>query len=209
MNSICYAIKKDGELCNTNLKEKNKHELKLEDKIYYVCGRHKKICNINDIDILKYQTMNEKHDNYEIEKDFKKRLNLNLEKNKVNQIDINEEIQYPITMPITCFHCNTVISRIDIFNKLWKIYIDNINNNMEYIDKILKNNNIDKSKWENKIKNNWWQKIGGFEEIGDGIELNFAISNNEWKDIGIENLCCRSMIYPHKETSLFVFGPSD
>jgi hypothetical protein len=55
MDSVCYAIKKNKELCNTNLTEKNKHKLKIEDKIYYVCGRHKKINNIEDIDISKYK----------------------------------------------------------------------------------------------------------------------------------------------------------
>lgn len=150
--------------------------------------------------------------NKNLEKEFKKRLNLNIlnvEKNESNKIDIKEEIQYPSTMPIMCFSCNTVVSRISIFNTLWNIYINNIDNNMEYIDEKLKDNNIEKSKWMNKIKNNWWQKIGGFEEIRDGIELNFTISNKEWKNIGIENLCCRRMIYTHEENPLFVYGPSD
>lgn len=150
--------------------------------------------------------------NKNLEKEFKKRLNLNIlnvEKNESNEIDIREEIQYPSTMPIMCFSCNTVVSRIGIFNTLWNIYINNIDNNMEYIDEKLKDNNIEKSKWMNKIKNNWWQKIGGFEEIRDGIELNFTISNKEWKNIGIENLCCRRMIYTHEENPLFVYGPSD
>lgn len=150
--------------------------------------------------------------NKNLEKEFKKRLNLNIlnvEKNESNEIDIREEIQYPSTMPIMCFSCNTVVSRISIFNTLWNIYINNIDNNMEYIDEKLKDNNIEKSKWMNKIKNNWWQKIGGFEEIRDEIELNFIISNKEWKNIGIENLCCRRMIYTHEENPLFVYGPSD
>lgn len=55
MDSVCYAKKKNGELCNTNLKDKNKHEIKIENKIYSVCGRHKKINNIENIDVSKYE----------------------------------------------------------------------------------------------------------------------------------------------------------
>jgi DNA-directed RNA polymerase subunit N (RpoN/RPB10) len=146
--------------------------------------------------------------NKNLEKEFKKRLNLNFSNSETNEIDIKEEIQYPSTMPIMCFSCNTVISRIGILNTLWNIYINNIDNNMEYIDEKFKDN-MEKSKWMNKIKSNWWQKIGGFEEIRDGIELNFTISNKKWKDIGIENLCCRRMIYTHEENPLFVYGPSN
>lgn len=147
-----------------------------------------------------------------LEKEFKKRLNINIEKVydfKNTKLDIIEEIQYPFTMPIMCFTCNTVISRIEIFNELWKIYNNNINKNIEYIDEKIMDNNIKKSKWMNTIKKSWWQKIGGFEEIRDGIELNFTISNKEWKDIGIENLCCRRMIFTHEENPLFVYGPSN
>lgn len=152
--------------------------------------------------------------NKNLEKEFKKRSNLNVEKKEIKEIEIKEieiieEIQYPSTMPIMCFSCNTIVSRISIFNTLWNLYINNIYKKMEYIDKKLKDNNIEKSKWMNKIKTNWWQKIGGFEEIIDGIELNFTISNKEWKYIGIENLCCRRMIYTHEENPLFVCGPSD
>lgn len=147
-----------------------------------------------------------------LEKEFKKRLNINI-KNvddfKNTKLDIKEEIQYPFTMPIMCFTCNTVISRIDIFNKLWEIYIKNINDNIDFINKMLKEESIDKTNWMNKVKKNWWQKIGGFEKIRDDIDIGFIIKNEDWKKIGIENLCCRRMIYTHEENPLFVYGPSD
>jgi DNA-directed RNA polymerase subunit N (RpoN/RPB10) len=148
-----------------------------------------------------------------LEKEFEKRLHLNINdkndnKQNYDTININDNIPYPFTMPIMCFTCNTVISRIEIFNKLWKIHNNNIDNNMRYIDEQLKINNIEKIKWINKIKNNWWQKIGGFEKINDEIKLDFTISDNEWKSVGIENLCCRRMIYTHEENPLFVYGPS-
>ncbi len=149
-----------------------------------------------------------------LEKEFKKRLSLNIIKdeineNKSNKIDIKEEIQYPFTIPIMCFTCNTVISRIDIFNRLWDIYNNNINNNLELINRMLYEEEIDKNKWLKEIKKNWWQKIGGFEKIRDGIEIDFIIDETEWKNIGIENLCCKRMIYTHQEHPLFVNGPSD
>lgn len=147
-----------------------------------------------------------------LEKEFKKRLNINIEKVsdfKNTKLDIKEEIQYPFTMPIMCFTCNTVISRFDVFNKLWEIYIRNINDNIDFINKTLKEENIDKTKWMKNVKNNWWQKIGGFEKIRDDIDIDFIIKNEHWKKIGIENLCCRRMIYTHEENPLFVYGPSD
>lgn len=149
-----------------------------------------------------------------LEKEFKKRLNLNIVKDetneiKYNKIDIKEEIQYPFTMPIMCFTCNTVISRFSIFNSLWDIYNKNINNKLKFINKMLDKENIDKNKWMKEIKTNWWQKIGGFEKIRDGIEIEFTINNSEWENIGIENLCCKRMIYTHQEHPLFVHGPSD
>lgn len=149
-----------------------------------------------------------------LEKEFEKRLCLNIyEKNKKIKnkdiVDINEDILYPFTMPMMCFTCNTIISRIEIFNELWKIYMNNINNNKEYIDDQIKNNNIKKDKWISTIKKSWWQKIGGFEEIRDGIKLDFTVSNKDWKKINIDNLCCRMMIYTHEENPLFVYGPSN
>jgi DNA-directed RNA polymerase subunit N (RpoN/RPB10) len=137
-----------------------------------------------------------------LEKEFEKRLCLNN-----NIIGINDDISYPFTMPIRCFSCNTSISCIGIFNKLWRLYINNIINNMEYIDEKL--DNIEKSKMMKEIKNNWWQKIGGFEEIRDNIKIDFVIKKEEWINIGIENLCCRRMIYTHQENQLFVYGPDD
>ena len=149
-----------------------------------------------------------------LEKEFKKMMNINIDKVekdvfKNTKLDIKEEIQYPFTMPIMCFSCNTVISRIDIFNNLWDIYIKNINNNIDFINKMLKKDNIDKTKWMKKIMNNWWQKIGGFEKINDNINIDFIINNKQWKNIGIENICCRRMIYTHVENPLFVDGPTN
>lgn len=203
MNYICFAKKKNGELCKVNLTDKNKNKIQIGNESFFVCGRHKKIESMNKIDISKYENM----DNKIIENDFEKKINLNIN-NKIKKQDyFNEDIQYPFTMPIMCFSCNTVISRIDIFNKLWEIHNININNKMDCIDKILEEENIDKNKWKKEIKNNWWQKIGGFEKIRDGIEIDFLIKNEDWKYINIENICCRRMIYTHEENPLFVNGP--
>lgn len=199
MDYICFAKKKNGELCKVNLTDKNRNKKQIGNESFFVCGRHKKVESIDDIDISKYKS---------IEKDFEKKINLN--NNKVEkQKYFNEDILYPFTMPIMCFSCNTVISRIDIFNKLWKIHNNNINNKFEDINKMLEKEKIDKDKWKKKINNDWWQKIGGFEKIIDGIKVEFMINNKDWKYIGIENLCCRSMIYTHKENPLFVYGPYD
>lgn len=149
-----------------------------------------------------------------LEKEFKKKINIDIIKvenvdSKNMKLDIKEEIQYPFTMPIMCFTCNTVISRIDIFNNLWDIYIKNINDNIDFINKILDEEGIDKNKWMEKVLKNWWQKIGGFEKFNDDINIDFVISNKQWKNIGIENLCCRRMIYTHVENPLFVDGPAN
>lgn len=210
MDSKCYAFKKNRELCNVKLTDKNRNKKELENNTIFVCGKHKNVKSIHDVDISKYKNIDDEN----IEKDFEKKINL-YENNKIKKqenidsVYLNEDIPYPFTMPIMCFTCNTVISRIDIFNKLWEIYNNNINNKIEYINKILEEENIDKNKWKRNIKNKWWQKIGGFEEINDEIELSFEISDEEWKNIGIENLCCRRMIYTHEENPLFVYGPSN
>lgn len=198
----CGKVKTGNKInkkCNNNIKEKelNEREKLIDGKIYYFCKKH---INVNSIEDIITEEM-EKSNNETIQT-IKNEI-------KVDEIDIREEIQYPFTMPIMCFTCNTVVSRISIFNKLWNIYVDNIEKNMDGIDKQLKNNNIDKSKWENEIKHNWWQKIGGFEEIKDGIKISFEMGDKEWKNIGLENLCCKRMIYTHEEHPLFVYGPSD
>ena len=51
MEIFCYAKKKNGDLCNTRLTEKNTNEIKIKDKTYLVCGRHKKINNEKDIEV--------------------------------------------------------------------------------------------------------------------------------------------------------------
>lgn len=79
MDYTCYAKKKNGELCNTKLTEKNKNEINIENRIYFVCGRHKKVNNINDIDISKYNVIDKKdmiNENSIID-DFKEKLNMN------------------------------------------------------------------------------------------------------------------------------------
>lgn len=79
MDSVCYAKKKNGELCNTKLTEKNRNKIKIENRIYFVCGRHKKANNIDEIDASKYyivdkpDTFNDKND---IIDDFKEKLNI-------------------------------------------------------------------------------------------------------------------------------------
>jgi hypothetical protein len=75
MNSVCYAKKKNSEICNTNLTEKNRHEIKIEDKIYYVCGRHKRINNIEDIDTSMY-TINNKNNKDDIIEEFNEKINI-------------------------------------------------------------------------------------------------------------------------------------
>lgn len=119
------------------------------------------------------------------------------------------EIEYPTTLPIRCFTCNAILSRIDIFDKMWYIYINNINKHIEYINKQLKKNKVSKNKWINIIKDNWWQKIGGIEDINNNIELNFNINDKDWENIGIYNICCRRMIYTHEEHPLFIYGPDE
>ena len=88
MYFVCYAKKKNGEICNTKLTEKNRNEIKIENRIYFVCGRHKKVNNIDEIDAEKYyiidkpDTFNDKSD---IIDDFKEKLNIsknNEEKDK-------------------------------------------------------------------------------------------------------------------------------
>lgn len=58
---LCYAIKKNtkkenkeinvDDICNTKLTEKNKHEIKIDGKIIYTCGRHKNLKDISDFKI--------------------------------------------------------------------------------------------------------------------------------------------------------------
>lgn len=83
MESVCYARKKNGELCNTKLTEKNKHEIKIENGIYFVCGRHKKINNVEDIDISRYEVIDksdilDKESN--IINEFNEKLNISNDK---------------------------------------------------------------------------------------------------------------------------------
>lgn len=98
MDYICYAKKKNGELCNTKLTDKNKNEVNIENNIYFVCGRHKKINNINDIDKSKYDFIDKKdisNENTNIIDDFNEKLNIskNNEKKednkKIKNIDKN------------------------------------------------------------------------------------------------------------------------
>jgi DNA-directed RNA polymerase subunit N (RpoN/RPB10) len=195
--NCCAKIKsgkRKGEICNIDI-TKNKYNIIIDDKTYFVCGKHKKINDICDINII------------DINKGIEK-IDLNDKIENQENINLNKDIQYPFTIPIRCFTCGNVISKIDIFNKLWEIYNNNINNEIDYINKKLEENNIDKNKFQKDIKNNWWQKIGGFEIFKDGIEIKFIIKNKEWKDIGIDNLCCRRMIYTHEENPLFIYGPS-
>ena len=79
MNTICYAKKKNGDICNVNLTEKNRHKIEIENKTFLVCGRHKKIENIDDIDISKYENTNNKDIDspQEILADFNKKININ------------------------------------------------------------------------------------------------------------------------------------
>lgn len=83
MESVCYARKKNGELCNTKLTEKNKHEIKIENGMYFVCGRHKKINNVENIDISRYEItdkidiLDKKSD---IINEFNEKLNINNDK---------------------------------------------------------------------------------------------------------------------------------
>lgn len=79
MDYTCYTKKKNGELCNTKLTEKNKNEINIENRIYFVCGRHKKVNNINDIDISKYNVIDKKNmiNENSIIDDFKEKLNMN------------------------------------------------------------------------------------------------------------------------------------
>jgi hypothetical protein len=93
MDSVCYAKKKNGELCNTNLKEKNRHEIKIENGIYFVCGRHKKINNIEDIDISRYKVtdnVNKKDDKDDIINEFNEKLNISNDKKQ--EEDDNKKI---------------------------------------------------------------------------------------------------------------------
>lgn len=79
MDSKCYAKKKNGDLCNVNLTKKNRYEIKIENKTFFVCGRHKKIENIDDIDISKYENVDDKNiDNYkDVLPEFNEKLNIN------------------------------------------------------------------------------------------------------------------------------------
>lgn len=79
MESKCYAKKKNGDLCNVNLTEKNRNKIKIEDKTFFVCGRHKNIESIDNIDISKYENTNNKNvDNYkEILSEFNEKININ------------------------------------------------------------------------------------------------------------------------------------
>lgn len=79
MDYVCYAKKKNRELCNTNLTEKNRHEIKIENGIYFVCGRHKKINNIEDIDISKYKVTDEA-DKEDIINEFNEKINIRNDK---------------------------------------------------------------------------------------------------------------------------------
>jgi DNA-directed RNA polymerase subunit N (RpoN/RPB10) len=190
----------DINICQELVKRKN-------TGLYEPCGKKKVTCS-NYCSIHKNRKKEKPNIiNTKLQINFENKLNLN--DKKIENINYNEDINYPFTMPIMCFSCNTVISRIDIFNKLWNIYINNINNKKEYINKLLEDKKINKNKWEKDKKKRWWQKIGGFEEIRDGIEIKFTINDKEWKNIGIENLCCRRMIYTHEENPLFVYGISD
>lgn len=75
----CYAKKKNGEICNTNLNEKNKHEIKIDNKTFFVCGRHKNVKSITDIEIIDEITNN-------VDK-----MNLNNENdNKIYDMDIKK-----------------------------------------------------------------------------------------------------------------------
>lgn len=84
MESVCYARKKNGELCNTKLTEKNKHGIKIENVIYFVCGRHKKINNVEDIDISRYEII-DKSDIPDKESNIINEFNekLNISNNKI------------------------------------------------------------------------------------------------------------------------------
>lgn len=99
MEYVCYAKKKNGETCDTKLTEKNTHEIKIENKIYFVCGRHKKINKIEDIDVSRYE-VTDKTDKFD-EKDniidvFNEKLNITNEKipekeNKYNKYEKNDK----------------------------------------------------------------------------------------------------------------------
>lgn len=84
MEYVCYAKKKNGETCDTKLTEKNIHEIKIENKIYFVCGRHKKINKIEDIDVSRYEVTDKtdkSDENDNIIDEFNEKLNITNEKN--------------------------------------------------------------------------------------------------------------------------------
>lgn len=93
MNSVCYAKKKNGELCITKLTEKNRHEIKIENKTYFVCGRHKKINNIEDIDVSKYEITDKSDksdENGSIIDEFNEKLNIINDKNREEEDKYNK-----------------------------------------------------------------------------------------------------------------------
>jgi hypothetical protein len=89
MDAVCYAKKKDGKLCNTKLTEKNKHEIEIENRIYFVCGRHKRIGNTEDIDISKYVVADKIDNKDDIINEFNKKLNIINGKN--HEVDENKK----------------------------------------------------------------------------------------------------------------------
>lgn len=79
MNNVCYAKKKNGEICNTKLTDKNRNDIKIENRIFFVCGRHKKINNIEDIDVSRYEVKDNSDKSYEksnIVDDFNEKLDI-------------------------------------------------------------------------------------------------------------------------------------
>ena len=73
--NLCYAKKKNGDLCNTKLTEKNRHEINIENQTYFVCGRHKNIKSIDDITIYQHEKINDKNDDlHNIVNNFDKKI---------------------------------------------------------------------------------------------------------------------------------------
>lgn len=97
--------KKNGEICNTKLTEKNKNEIKIKNRIYFVCGRHKKVNNIDDIDISKYDII-DKIDTY----DFNEKINIS----KKNEENVNKIIDKKENKKKPCLqHIIYLISKDD------------------------------------------------------------------------------------------------
>lgn len=92
MEPVCYARKKNGELCNTKLTEKNKYEIKIENGTYFVCGRHKKINNLKDIDISRYEVI-DKTDILDKESNIINEFNekLNISNDKIQEKSYNKK----------------------------------------------------------------------------------------------------------------------